>query len=228
MSQEEKKNAAQEPETAEVKTEANTEAKTEAEAPAPEKAPKHEKKRHETAALEAKLDAAEKKADDLKGQLLRTAAEYDNYRKRSQREADQKFNDGVSHAVTQILGILDTLDMAANAACTDDNYKKGVMMTLDKAGQALEKLNITEIEAQDQPFDPNLMNAVQQVPPQDGQESGTVVQVFQKGYKIGDKIIRHATVVVAESSLTGSYDPFRYIVKNIYRFQSEFEGSFIV
>ena len=198
MSQEEKKNAAQEPETAEVKTEANTEAKTEAQAPAPEKAPKHEKKRHETAALEAKLDAAEKKADDLKTQLLRTAAEYDNYRKRSQREADQKFNDGVSHAVTQILGILDTLDMAANAACTDDNYKKGVMMTLDKAGQALEKLNITEIEAQDQPFDPNLMNAVQQVPPQDGQESGTVVQVFQKGYKIGDKIIRHATVVVAE------------------------------
>ena len=198
MSQEEKKNAAQEPETAEVKTEANTEAKTEAEAPAPEKAPKHEKKRHETAALEAKLDAAEKKADDLKTQLLRTAAEYDNYRKRSQREADQKFNDGVSHAVTQILGILDTLDMAANAACTDDNYKKGVMMTLDKAGQALEKLNITEIEAQDQPFDPNLMNAVHQVPPQDGQESGTVVQVFQKGYKIGDKIIRHATVVVAE------------------------------
>ena len=194
MSQEEKKNAAQEPETAEVKTEA----KTEAEAPAPEKAPKHEKKRHETAALEAKLDAAEKKADDLKTQMLRTAAEYDNYRKRSQREADQKFNDGVSHAVTQILGILDTLNMAANAACTDDNYKKGVMMTLDKAGQALEKLNITEIEAQDQPFDPNLMNAVQQVPPQDGQESGTVVQVFQKGYKIGDKIIRHATVVVAE------------------------------
>ena len=198
MSQEEKKNAAQEPEAAEVKTEANTEAKTEAEAPAPEKAPKHEKKRHETAALEAKLDAAEKKADDLKTQLLRTAAEYDNYRKRSQREADQKFNDGVSHAVTQILGILDTLNMAANAACTDDNYKKGVMMTLDKAGQALEKLNITEIEAQDQPFDPNLMNAGQQVPPQDGQESGTVVQVFQKGYKIGDKIIRHATVVVAE------------------------------
>lgn len=194
MSQEEKKNAAQEPETAEVKAEA----KTEAEAPAPEKAPKHEKKRHETAALEAKLDAAEKKADDLKTQLLRTAAEYDNYRKRSQREADQKFNDGVSHAVTQILGILDTLNMAANAACSDDNYKKGVMMTLDKAGQALEKLNITEIEAQDQPFDPNLMNAVQQVPPQNGQESGTVVQVFQKGYKIGDKIIRHATVVVAE------------------------------
>ena len=111
-----------------------TEAKApEQEAPKAEKPEaKHEgKHHHETAALQAKLDEAEKKNEELKNQLLRTAAEYDNYRKRSQREADQKFNDGVSHAVTQILGILDTLDMAANAACTDENYKKGVMMTLD-------------------------------------------------------------------------------------------------
>ena len=164
---------------------------------------KHEEKHdckhhHEKAALEAKLEASEKKNEELKNQLLRTAAEYDNYRKRSQREADQKFNDGVSHAVTQILGILDTLDMAANAVCADENYKKGVMMTLDKAAKALENLHITEIEALNKPFDPNFMNAVQQVPPAEGQESGDVVQVFQKGYKIGDKIIRHATVVVAE------------------------------
>lgn len=153
---------------------------------------------HETAALQAKLDEAEKKNKELNDRLLRTAAEYDNYRKRSQREADQKFNDGVSHAVTQILGILDTLDMAANAACADENYKKGVTMTLDKAAKALETLNITEIEALNKPFDPNFMNAVQQVPAGEGQESGSVVQVFQKGYKIGDKIIRHAMVVVAE------------------------------
>ena len=171
----------------------------EQEAPKAEKPEKHEgKHHHETAALQAKLEAEEKKSADLKDQLLRTAAEYDNYRKRSQREADQKFNDGVSHAVTQILGILDTLDMAANAACTDENYKKGVMMTLDKAAKALETLNITEIEALNQPFDPNFMNAVSQVPAAEGQESGSVVQVFQKGYKIGDKIIRHAMVVVAE------------------------------
>ena len=160
---------------------------------------KHEgKHHHETAALQAKLDEAEKKNEELKNQLLRTAAEYDNYRKRSQREADQKFNDGVFHAVTQILGILDTLDMAANAACADETYKKGVTMTLDKAAKALEALHITEIEALNQPFDPNLMNAVSQAPAADGQESGSVVQVFQKGYKIGDKIIRHAMVVVAE------------------------------
>lgn len=168
-----------------------------------EKAEKAEEKhagkhRHETAALQAKLEAAEKKNDELKNQLLRTAAEYENYRKRSQREADQKFNDGVSHAVTQILSILDTLDMAANAACSDENYKKGVTMTLDKAAKAFETLNITEIDALNKPFDPNFMNAVQQVPAAEGQESGSVVQVFQKGYKIGDKIIRHAMVVVAE------------------------------
>lgn len=156
------------------------------------------KKNQELEAAKAKAEAAEQKAAELKNQLLRTAAEYDNYRKRSQREADQKFNDGVSHAVTQILPILDTLEMAANAACTDENYKKGVLMTLDKAAQALKKLNITEIEALGKPFDPNLMNAVQQVPPAEGQESGSVVQVYQKGYCIGDKIVRHATVAVAE------------------------------
>ena len=189
---------------AETKKEATAAPETE-QTVTPEAEPKAEKKaegKHEhhleKAALEAKLEASEKKNEELKNQLLRTAAEYDNYRKRSQREADQKFNDGVSHAVTQILGILDTLDMAANAVCADENYKKGVMMTLDKAAKALENLNITEIEALNKPFDPNFMNAVQQVPPAEGQESGDVVQVFQKGYKIGDKIIRHATVVVAE------------------------------
>ena len=125
------------------------------------------------------------------------AAEYDNYRKRSTREADQKFNDGVSFAVNQILPILDTLEMAANAPTTDESYKNGVTMTLDKAAKALAALNIQEIPTLGQPFDPNFMNAVQQVPAEDGQESGTVVTVYQKGYQMGDKIVRHATVVVA-------------------------------
>ena len=155
------------------------------------------KLQQELEGAKAKAEAAENKAKELNDRLLRTAAEYDNFRKRSAREADQKFNDGVSFAVTQILDILDTLNMAADAPCTDENYKKGVTMTLDKAAKAMEKLNISEIEAMDREFDPNLMNAVQQVS-MEGKESGTVVQVFQKGYKLGDKIIRHATVVVAE------------------------------
>ena len=198
MSHEEETKQAAEATTAET-----PETETQDAAPEAPKAEKAEEKhackhRHETAALQAKLEAAEKKNDELKNQLLRTAAEYENYRKRSQREADQKFNDGVSHAVTQILSILDTLDMAANAACSDENYKKGVTMTLDKAAKAFEALNITEIDALNKPFDPNFMNAVQQVPAAEGQESGSVVQVFQKAYTTGDKIIRHAMVVVAE------------------------------
>ncbi len=149
-------------------------------------------------ALQAKLDAAEKKAAELKDQLLRTAAEYDNFRKRSAREQDASFNNGVGFAVNQILGILDTLEMAANAPTTDENYKKGVVMTLDKAAAALNTLKVEEIPAQGQPFDPNVHAAVQQVPAEEGVESGTVVQVYQKGYRLGDRVIRHATVVVAE------------------------------
>ena len=156
------------------------------------------KKNRDAEALKAKAEAAEKAAAQAKDQLLRVAAEYDNYRKRSTREADQKFNDGISYAVNQIIPILDTLEMAANAPCSDENFKKGVTMTLDKAAKAFQTLRVEEIEVLGKPFDPNLMNAVQQVPAQEGQESGTVVTVYQKGYKLGDKIVRHATVVVAE------------------------------
>ena len=207
---EETKNTApqpQEPETAPA-AEPVKEAQT-AEAPAAEeqdvpqdpKAKKEwfgKKAAKELAAEKARADAAEKAAAQAKDQLLRTAAEYDNFRRRSAKEQDAAFNNGVGFAVNQILTILDTLDMAANAACTDENYKKGVVMTLDKASAALTALKVEEIPAEGQPFDPNLHNAVMQKPAEDGQKSGTVVQVFQKGYKIGDRIIRHATVVVAE------------------------------
>ncbi len=207
---EETKNTApqpQEPETAPA-AEPVKEAQT-AEAPAAEEqdAPQDPKAKKEwfgkkaakeLAAEKARADAAEKAAAQAKDQLLRTAAEYDNFRRRSAKEQDAAFNNGVGFAVNQILTILDTLEMAANAACTDENYKKGVVMTLDKASAALTALKVEEIPAEGQPFDPNLHNAVMQKPAEDGQKSGTVVQVFQKGYKIGDRIIRHATVVVAE------------------------------
>lgn len=152
----------------------------------------------ETEIFKIKLSEAEAAAAAAKEQLMRTAAEYDNFRKRSAREADTKFNDGISYAINQIIPILDTLEMAEKAPCADESYKKGVTMTLDKAAKALENLRITEIEADGKPFDPNTMNAVSQVPAPEGVESGAVVTVYQKGYMVGDKIIRHATVVVAE------------------------------
>ena len=205
MSEETKKTPQQEQPAAEPKTaeQAAPEAAAEQAAPAAEEKDGKKdgwfnKKTHELEAVKAKLEAAQQEAGQTKDKLLRMAAEYDNYRKRTAREADQKFNDGVSHAVNQILAILDTLDMAANAPTTDENYKKGVTMTLDKAAKALDALHVEEIEALGKPFDPNFMNAVQQIPAPDGQESGTVITVYQKGYKLGDKIVRHATVVVAE------------------------------
>ena len=206
MSEETKKTPQAEP-AAEPKTaeQAAPEAAAEQAAPASETAePKDAKKdgwfkkNRDLEAAKAKLEAAEQEAAQTKEELLRVAAEYDNYRKRTAREADQKFNDGISFAVNQIIPILDTLEMAANAPTTDENYKKGVTMTLDKAAKALDVLHVEEIESLGKPFDPNFMNAVQQVPAEEGQESGTVVTVYQKGYKLGDKIVRHATVVVAE------------------------------
>ena len=181
MSEETKKQpeTEQEQAAAETKAPAAESDKQEAE-PAAEKTEKKDwfgKKSKELEAVKAKLEAAEQANAKLKDQMLRTAAEYDNYRKRSAREADQKFNDGISFAVNQIIPILDTLEMAANAPTTDENYKKGVTMTLDKAAKALDVLHVEEIESLGKPFDPNFMNAVQQVPAEEGQESGQMYRL---------------------------------------------------
>lgn len=209
MSEEKKNPAAQQPEEQPETQAAQTDAAQEtASEPAGHETGEKEPKKHgkekkkdlaaELEAAKAQAEAAQTALNTAKDQLLRTAAEYENFRKRSAREQDAAFNNGVGFAVSQILSILDTLDMAANAPTTDENYKKGVMMTLDKAAQAFKVLKVEEIPALGQPFDPQLHSAVMQQPAAEGQESGTVVQVFQKGYKLGDKVVRHATVVVAE------------------------------
>ena len=199
---EEMKNPAQQPEEQPAEeTKAETGAAPEENAEQEPKKHGKEKKKDLAAELEAAkaaAAAAEAALSAAKDQLLRTAAEYENFRKRSAREQDAAFNNGVGFAVSQILNILDTLDMAANAPTTDENYKKGVMMTLDKAAAAFKVLKVEEIPALGLPFDPEVHSAVMQQPAAEGQESGTVVQVFQKGYKLGDKVVRHATVVVAE------------------------------
>ncbi len=199
MSEEMKNPAAEAQEPVEAASEKeNTAAEQEKE---PKKEKKKDKKKDLAAELEAakaKAEAAEAAAAAAKDQLMRTAAEYENFRKRSAREQDAAFNNGVGFAVNQILAILDTLEMAANAPTEDENYKKGVMMTLDKAAQAFKTLKVEEIPALGLAFDPELHSAVMQQPAEEGQESGTIVQVFQKGYKLGDKVVRHATVVVAE------------------------------
>ena len=205
---EETKNTApqpQEPETV-PETEPVKEAQT-AEAPAAEeqdvpqdpKAKKEwfgKKAAKELAAEKARADAAEQAAAQAKDQLLRTAAEYDNFRRRSAKEQDAAFNNGVGFAVNQILTILDTLEMAANAACTDENYKKGVEMTFAQIQKAFEKLGVTEVAAMGEAFDPKVHNAIKQVDDSD-YESDKVCEVFQKGYLLGDRLIRPAMVAVS-------------------------------
>ena len=168
-----------------------------------------EKLRRRVDTLEARMDAVElgKVWDAAEAsahsQAVLDAATERNAERRRAREAERTAAKWrrvayIALVAAIIVEIIAILVIHANAACADENYKKGVTMTLDKAAKALETLHITEIEALNQPFDPNFMNAVQQVPAAEGQKSGSVVQVFQKGYKIGDKIIRHAMVVVAE------------------------------
>lgn len=173
-------------------------------APKAEKAPEKEKKETkkdleaQLAAARTEAEKARAEAEEARDRLLRTAAEYDNFRKRSAREQDAAFGNGVAHAVSQILSILDALEMAEAAPSTDENFKKGVTLTLEKAKGVFEALKVEEIPALGLPFDPALHNAVMQKAAENGEESGTVLQVFQKGYKLGDRVIRHATVIVAE------------------------------
>ncbi|MDL2324379.1 nucleotide exchange factor GrpE [Ruminococcaceae bacterium OttesenSCG-928-A16] len=148
------------------------------------------------AAAEMKVEAAEQKVEEIKNSLLRTAAEYENYRKRSQKEQETAFGNGTGHAAYEMLPVLDTLDAAAMAESKDEEYKKGVLLTLTKCNEVFNKLGIHEIPALGEEFNPELHNAVMQLPAE-GAASGTITQVMQKGYTLNGRVIRHAMVAVA-------------------------------
>lgn len=147
------------------------------------------------AALEEKLAAAEAETATLKDQMLRQAAEYDNFRRRSREEHDAAFNNGVAHAAEMLLPVLDVLNAAAYSPTTDEEYKKGVIMTLQKCDEIFKKLGIEEIDATGKPFDPELHNACMQEACE-GVDSGCVGKVVQKGYTLNGRVIRHAMVSV--------------------------------
>ena len=196
MNEEIKTPAEETVETPAAETVAEDSAAPAAEAAETAKETKKTKKAGKNDALAAELEAAKAEAAKTKDLFLRTAAEYDNYRKRTTKEREAAFGNGVSHAVEKLLPVIDTLEMAAAAATADENYKKGVTMTLTKAYAVLKEMGVEEIPAQDQPFDPNVHSAMMQQPV-DGVEAGTVVQVFQKGYTLNGRVIRHAMVVVS-------------------------------
>lgn len=159
---------------------------------------KREKAEGRLAAAEQKLESVGKELEAAKDRLLRTAAEYDNFRRRTAKEKDAAFGNGVAFAVEKLLPVLDTLALAAAAETADESYKKGVTMTLDQCNAAFAAMGVEEIDAAGKPFDPELMSAVMQQPAPEGTESDAVLQVLQKGYLYQGKVVRHATVMVAE------------------------------
>ncbi|MGN0552391.1 MAG: nucleotide exchange factor GrpE [Oscillospiraceae bacterium] len=155
-----------------------------------------EEKEEEASPEQQRIAELEKQISDEKDKYLRVVAEYDNFRKRSVNDRLNAVADAQAKVITEILSVIDNFERAMNAECSDENYKKGVEMIFKQYTSILDKLGVTEIEALGEPFDPNVHHAVNQVEDENFGEN-TVCQVFQKGYKLGDKVIRCAMVVVA-------------------------------
>ena len=145
---------------------------------------------------ETEDDKVSKELAAVKDQLVRTMAEYDNFRKRSAREKDALRAEIITNVTSKFLPVMDNLERALTADCSDENYKNGVQMIYDSFMETLKNLGVEEIASDGAAFDPNYHQAVQRVENAEV-ESGTVVQTFAKGYKIGEKVIRFAMVSVA-------------------------------
>ena len=174
-----------------------------AEAPKPEAEAKKESKKEEKKAKKEKKEEAKPQEPDYKAELngandryLRLLAEYDNYRKRSQKEKDNLYGDIRADVVTKFLPVYDNLVRALAQTTEDEAFRKGVEMIMTQFCTTLEKLGVTKIESMGKTFDPKLHNAVMHV--DDGEKGeNEIVEVFQKGFKLGDKVIRFAMVKVA-------------------------------
>ncbi|MBE6940329.1 MAG: nucleotide exchange factor GrpE [Ruminococcaceae bacterium] len=127
---------------------------------------------------------------------LRLAAEYDNYRKRTTKEKENIYADARMDTIKPFLDVLDNLERGLQQFAEGDGHRQGMELICKQFVAVLEKLGVTEIPAQDQPFDPALHNAVMHVEDENVGEN-TIVEVFQKGYQMGEKILRFSMVKVA-------------------------------
>jgi molecular chaperone GrpE len=147
--------------------------------------------------LETKLKEAEDKAKESFDKYLRQVAEFDNYRKRTTAEKASMYSNGVRDTVEKLLPIIDNFERAVSSTEDKDNtLYTGVEMILKQLQEMLTSLGVEEIPAESEPFDPNLHNAVMHID-DESCDTNVVVEVFQKGYKMGDKVIRHSMVKVA-------------------------------
>ncbi len=147
--------------------------------------------------LQEELDKAVAEAEENKRKWYAVTAEYENYRRRTQNQSAQRYADGRNDVITALFPIGDNLERAL-AACTDENTKQGVDMVLKAFHKVLEGEGVEEINPVGQPFDATYSEAIMAMPAEDGEESGIVKQVYVKGYKKGDKVLRYAQVIVTQ------------------------------
>lgn len=151
------------------------------------------------AAETAELSELEKQKEEvarLNDQLLRSMAEFDNYRKRTQREKETIYPEATAAAVSQFLSIVDDFERALGTECADPKFREGVEMIYKSFLAVLEKFAVQAVGEPGDTFDPQLHNAVMHIEDESKGE-GEIVQVFQKGYRIGERVLRHAMVQVA-------------------------------
>lgn len=165
-------------------------AQTEKQEKAPEKSEK--KKKAEPTELEKAKEAQAKEHE----QYLRLAAEYDNFRKRTQREKDGIYQDAVADTAKKFLSVYDNLARALKNETADEAYKKGVEMTMNELVKILHGIGITAFGAAGEPFDPQRHNAVMHMEDESLGEN-VIAEVFQTGFLMGEKVIRFAMVKVA-------------------------------
>jgi len=183
-----------------IEEQAQTEApKAEAEAPKEEKKEKPKKEKGEKKKEETAEPQAEKGSEAPQGAsdaYLRLLAEYDNYRKRSQREKESLYADIKADTLLKFLPVYDNLVRALNQPTEDEAYRKGIEMIMTQFCTTMEKLGVEKIESLGKTFDPALHNAVMHVDDESKGEN-EIVEVFQEGFRLGDKVIRFAMVKVA-------------------------------
>ena len=166
-----------------------------------EKATKGKKKKEKTYTLtQEQMEAAElaaKQLESVKDQFVRLTAEYDNYRKRTTKEKETIYQDAKGDTIKEFLAVYDNLERAAASEGGEDSpHKKGLEMIFQQYKDILKKLGVTEIEAAGKPFDPEKMNAVMHSD-DDSLGENVVADVFQAGFMLGNKVLRFATVRVA-------------------------------
>ncbi|MBQ6040434.1 MAG: nucleotide exchange factor GrpE [Oscillospiraceae bacterium] len=142
------------------------------------------------------IDAAEKALLEANDKYMRLFAEFDNFRKRTAKEKSETYQDAVAKTVLELLPAVDSFERAMEAPCTDEAYRSGMEKIYQQMTSILGKLGVEEIPSLNEPFDPKVHNAIRQVEDENFGES-TVCEVYQKGYRLGDRIIRCAMVSVA-------------------------------